>query len=704
MQTGLIVVMLTIMWTSGSAAAGGERDSLSPARTEQLQLSGLLGQRLAANRDQRLLTFPSDEMLLSGFQHRPGSQEWIGEHVGKWLHAADLGLEACPDDEALRGRLDRLASALMETQQPDGYLGTYLDQDRWTSWDVWVHKYVLLGLLEYHAATGDAGALSACKRIGDLLVETFGPGRRDIIAAGTHQGLAATSILEAMCLLYRRTGDARYLSFCRYLIERVDERNGLLSIPENTGMIHGVGNGKAYETMSNYVGLVEYWRCTGDARALRVAQLAQADLASHYRFLTGSIDGHEHFAVPDTLVPSGRCAETCVQVTWEQLNLQLLRATGEPRYADELHRHVYNHLLAAQHPDGLLWCYFTPLEGRKPYAREMNCCGSSGIRGIELMRQFAVMEGSDALVVNLYENCEYRTRMSGVPVTLTMATQYPWDGTVAVTVKAERPATFTLKLLIPFFAERAALDGKRIRVKPGAYAELSREWRGSATLSLRFEMPVVAHEQGGRTALSRGPVFFACDAADNHGVDLGAARPDVKRLRECEFNAQAHTLAVPAVGGGRLIYRPYCEAGTGGSLMSVWMPVCGGILARPEVSRAFTPPYEQWTSRAGRARGSLVDGEPRVYCNTDDGAPPRRTGSPSTSPVPRASRAWSFITATSLPAGAGGRRTACRSSWRRERAPADPGGSSACWIIPRPRRRNGVPCNRSVATSCASRP
>ncbi len=615
LQLILGCILLADPWLLEAAMT---RDALSPAHTDQLTLSGVLGARVAANRDQRLLVYPTDEMFLAGFQHRPGAQDWIGEHLGKWLHAADLGLEACPTDAQLRARIVRLAGALLDTQEPDGYLGTYLDKDHWTSWDVWVHKYALIGLLEYHQATGDERALTACRKIGDLLVSTFGEGKRDIIDAGTHQGLAATSVLEPMSLLYQRTGEDRYRAFCAYVIRRCDERNGLLSIPEATGGIHGVGNGKAYETMSNDVGLVEYWRGTGDERALAAAETAQADLARHYRFLSGSIDGHEHFSVPDTLVPTGRCTETCVQVTWEQLNYQLLRATGEARYADELHRLVYNHLLAAQHPDGMQWCYFTPLEGQKPYVREMNCCGSSGARGVALIARFAVMQSGDTLAVNFYETSQYKTELSGVPVVLRQETAYPWDGDVTITLQAERPLTATLKLLVPFFAERATLDGKRLKAKARQYAEVKRAWRGTTTLTLHFDLPVVAEEQGGRTALLRGPILLACDAADNPGADLGALRPDTGKLRQGKFDAETHALTVPAAGGGTLVYRPYAEAGTSGTLMSVWMPICPGVVAHPQLSRAFTPPYGQWSSRQGRARGSIIDGEPWTYASTDD--------------------------------------------------------------------------------------
>src|SRR5271165_1177270 len=48
-------------------------------------------------------------------------------------------------------------------------------------------------------------------------------------------------------------------------------------------------------------------------------------------------------------------------LTWIQLNLQLLRMTGDARFGDELERSFYNHLAAAQHPNGSDWCYYTAL-------------------------------------------------------------------------------------------------------------------------------------------------------------------------------------------------------------------------------------------------------------------------------------------------------------------------------------------------------
>ena len=39
-------------------------------------------------------------------------------------------------------------------------------------WDVWIHKYDLIGLVTYATYTNNAAALDAAKKIGDLLVAT----------------------------------------------------------------------------------------------------------------------------------------------------------------------------------------------------------------------------------------------------------------------------------------------------------------------------------------------------------------------------------------------------------------------------------------------------------------------------------------------------------------------------------------------------
>ena len=146
---------------------------LSPSR---VTLGGWLGKRVSVNESVRLRNVDM-EPLLAGYRKRPGSHPWNGEHVGKWLHAATLAW-AYSGDPALKAKLDAVVADLIACQEPDGYLGTYVPEKRFglfqgADWDVWSHKYNLIGLLTYHQYTGSQPALDACRRIGDLLIASF---------------------------------------------------------------------------------------------------------------------------------------------------------------------------------------------------------------------------------------------------------------------------------------------------------------------------------------------------------------------------------------------------------------------------------------------------------------------------------------------------------------------------------------------------
>ena len=255
---------------------------LSPS---QIHIGGWLGARIDANEKNRLLTVDT-EPLLAGYRKRPGSHPWIGEHVGKWLHAATLAW-AYTGDPTLKAKLDRVAAGLIACQEPDGYLGTYVPEKRFglypgADWDVWSHKYNLIGLLTYYQYTGNRPALDCCRKMADLLIATF-PAKKSILAAGTHVGMAATSVLEPVVLLYRFTGDARYLEFARYIVKSWDEPGGpaiAASLRAGKG-VNKTANGKAYEMLSNLVGLCELARATGNCSLLEPVLNAWNDIVAN---------------------------------------------------------------------------------------------------------------------------------------------------------------------------------------------------------------------------------------------------------------------------------------------------------------------------------------------------------------------------------------------------------------------------------------
>ena len=615
-------------------------ETLSPSA---VRLQGYLGARVAANEANRLLAV-NEADILAGFRRRPGSQAWIGEHVGKFLHAGTLAW-ANTDDPKLREKLDRVVRELLKTQEPDGYLGTYTADKRFglypgADWDVWVHKYNLLGLLTYHRYTGDKAALASCRRMGDLLVKTFGPSKKSILAAGTHVGMASTSVLEPIVLLYRATGDVRYLDFARYLVRSWDEPNGpkVMTTLLTEKQVEKTANGKAYEMLSNLVGLCELARATGDRKYLVPAVNAWEDITRHHLYLTGSASSFEHFHKDDVLPnqTSANVGETCVTVTWIQLNAQLLRLTGEARYADELERSYYNHLAGAQRPDGREWCYYTGLEGAKPYGPGINCCVSSGPRGMAMAPELAfgkrTQAGRDHLIVNLFEAGRATLRLGGQNVTVEQTTEFPRRGGSILTLRLVKPATFGLQVRSPAWAQalrlKATGQDKEVRGPQGGWVVLApRAWKDGDRVTIDFPVPARVvpgtHTNAGRSALMWGPIVLAYDTARNPGLPAPAAlklsdrigKPAVLPVPGAAFAFTAPVQSARDPEAQPAVFVPFAEAGSGGGRYQVWLRAPGSPLP---VGSLFAG-GEESRSRAGNVAGAIGDDDPDTFVVTFDG-------------------------------------------------------------------------------------
>lgn len=635
MNTMILIGLMTAAKTPEPATARVP-DQLQLGAPASVRVGGFAGQRLDANRTGRLEHIPMDE-LLDGFRHRPGKHAWIGEHIGKWIHAAVLAWQYSGDG-TLKRMLDQAVRDLLATQKADGYLGTYEDKDRWTSWDVWVHKYDLIGLLAYYRATGDKAALGGAKRIGDLMIATFGPDKRDIIAAGTHKGMAATSILEPMVQLYRVTGDAKYLAFCEYLVESWEQPDGpkVLSSLLSHGKVNQTANRKAYEMMSNLVGLCELYRVTANKDYLKAAMNAWDDIRANQTFITGGTSLSEHFQPDGHLPDTGSLAETCANVTWMQLSMALLSITGDPKYADAIERLIYNHLLGAQAADGQDWCYFTEIVGSKQFTQHVNCCHSSGPRGVAMIPTVFYATGDKRVRINLYGQSRFQGEVPGVGVVeIRQQTQYPADGKIAIEVRPEKPATFRLELRMPPWSRncRLTVNDQSSEATPGQLAVLEREWRAGDKVALDLDVTPQwirgTGEHQDKMAAEKGPFVLCASPRWNPAVqsprligvpglqDFEAAGSIPGLTDEEPFLTEfsAKLLTPSGLSDARIILGPF--AFVQGENVAVWLRAAHA-LSKVELSLTFDG-REKFSRKAG-GEGCITDGDPATWRTQNNGA------------------------------------------------------------------------------------
>ncbi len=563
--------------------------ALHPLQPSAVRLGGWLGARIDANESHRLLQVDT-EPLLAGYRHRPGNQPWIGEHVGKWLHAATLAW-AYSGDEALRRKLDAVVASLLATQEADGYLGTYSADKRFglydgADWDVWCHKYNMIGLLTYYRYTGDPAALAASRRIGDLLLATF-PAKRSILKAGTHMGMAATSVLSPMVELYRLTGDPRYLEFARYIVRSYEEKDGpdiVRTLLAPGGSVDRVANGKAYEMLSNLVGLAELYQVAGDPRLLRAVENAWTDITRNRLYITGTASIREIFGNNHEL-PNGESAhlgETCVTTTWIQLNAALLAQTGEAKYGDEIERSLYNQLTAAQDPGSGDWCYYTPLEGVKHNDKEITCCHSSGPRALALAPTLAYLEAGNVICVNTLETSRARFQVGGRAVEIGQESQFPFAGRSTLTLRAPSTARFTLKIRAPAWAEPLRVGNASSR--DGWITMPERDWRDGDQVTITFNLGGrVIHgdfTNYSRVAYAWGPYVLAFDDGLNREYGASGA-PQFVRVIDDRLPTLApdpHRIILHVAVRGewdvnphQVTLVPFAEAGAGGQPYAVWL-------------------------------------------------------------------------------------------------------------------------------------
>jgi len=523
--------------------------AFEPAKLEDISYKGWLADRININIEKRLLSLDLD-MILDPFVNRPGKQWWAGEHVGKYLHAATYAWQFT-GNKKLKERMDSTVDKLISTQLENGYLGTYREKDQfhegsglgWDGpvWDVWTHKYNLIGLLTYFCATGHSPALNASRRAADLMYELFATKNRSLRLASAHEGMAATSVLEPIALLFRLTGEPRYLEFSHRIIEAWEDESDpetwmyedgcqLLSSLLEHGNVYKTANRKAYEMLSNLVGLMELYRIDPDERYFTACTNAWNDIANNRLYMTGTASYFEQFTQDDRL-PAGKAAgEGCVTVTWLQLTRHLLELTGEIQYADELERTTYNALLAAQSPRTGEVSYFVPLLGCRDFnghdlklTPPISCCSSSIPRGIAMIPTFVSGVLNDKPVLFQYvpgrHVLAYGNQDDRKEVIINISGDYPHTGELSLEVLPTHGDRFPIVLRAPAWASsfQATINNQIYTPKDTRMIEIERYWEPGDTVLINIPVKtrLVPHADKTTTsnAFVRGPQVLAVDTA-----------------------------------------------------------------------------------------------------------------------------------------------------------------------------------------------
>ncbi|MBX3111159.1 MAG: glycoside hydrolase family 127 protein [Fimbriimonadaceae bacterium] len=524
--------------------------------------------------ERRLKSFVIDEESEPVAMFSPTSREashggdWYGEHVGKWLVAASLAAGRTGDEDLDRS-IGRVVEALAGWQEPDGYLGTYPSGSlaRFTSehvggqrtWDLWVHAWLVLGLL----ATGRPDALQVAERIGSLVVRTVSEGRH-LVHQGNHAGLSSLVMVEPLALLSQVTSDLRFATTAIEELRYADAQGlGLLSARPGCD-VSKVGTGKVYQILWCLVGMLEAGKALDDDQALQAVVALYDDVRRHHLNPLGGPWGGvathmEVFNPRGFFTPTG-FVETCSSATWLDLSLRLHALTGDPSYADEAEKTLLNAVLGAQDADGEDWCYFTFANGRRNNTYHWACCKSSGALALERAAR-AAFDGS---TVNLLQPFEAETP-EGVRVQLVR------QGDERFSLAADKPTT--LHVRVPAWCEGGGRVVEAV-LSPGEPFQFEARPKVAAqpyTHTVDHHGQEVVHEE--YVCFSRGPFVLA---AGPDG-DIPTA-PTVRLPRLFPLNClheSGDDVELRPPGGKPVTLSPYYRAGGAhhGAWRNTWLPV-----------------------------------------------------------------------------------------------------------------------------------
>ncbi|MCX6904168.1 MAG: glycoside hydrolase family 127 protein, partial [Verrucomicrobia bacterium] len=311
------------------------------------------------------------------------------------------------------------------------------------------------------------------------------------------------------------------------------------------------------------------------------------------------------------------------------------RLTGEGKFGNELERTFYNHLAAAQHPRGDDWCYYTALEGKKPYDKGINCCHSSGPRGMALAPLAAYLklrkDGKDVIAISTFETSQARLGSGEETIVLRQESGFPRKGESVITVQTRQPALVGLQVRVPAWAAplRIRVSGQAVeaRLENGWAVLPARTWKDGDSIQLSFSLgaSVVAGDHGnaGRAALAWGPFVLAYDEARNPGL-VSAMAAGLAELAKPPFTLKpgeplAFETKVVARRGSEpkaAVLVPFADAGAEGSTYRVWIRAPGAELPQTD---SLLADGEESRSRQGNVSGSITDGSFESMVVTFDG-------------------------------------------------------------------------------------
>lgn len=460
--------------------------------------------------------------------------------------------------EKMKATLEDWIPKILAAQEPDGYLQTaytLADRKRWPErWspshrgdhEGYVAGYFIESAINHYTLTEgkDKRLYNAAKKLADCWVANIGPGKKEWFDG--HQEMEQALVRFGRFVNDMEghgRGDA-YVKLARFL---VDSRRGGSEYDQSH-----LPPIQQYEAVGHAVRAVYYYSAmadiaaeTGDRDYESAVMSLWDNLVNRKYYLTGGVgsgETSEGFGGNYSL-PNNAYCESCSSCGLIFFQYKLNLAYHDAKYADLYEETMYNALLGATDLEGKNFNYTNPLiGGRRTPWHVCPCCVGNIPRTLLMIPTWTYVKDANGLYVNLFIGSTIKIEnVAGTDVEVVQQTDYPWSGSVAITVNPRSPKRFTLHVRGPnrttselYTAtpqvsglKSLALNGQPVELKiENDYAVIDREWQAGDTVILELPMQVQRitadpkiEATRGCVALRYGPLIYSVETADQRDIN-----------------------------------------------------------------------------------------------------------------------------------------------------------------------------------------
>ena len=440
------------------------------------------------------------------------------------------------DDPRLIAKVKTWIEPILASGQENGWFGPRQNGDRWPL------AVACKVLTQYHEATGDERALTLLENYFSFLA------REEPDWPDTEwRGVRAIESITTAFWLYRRTGDAKYIKIADKIYKNSFDWTGYfhefpypakisargVKFGETVTMTNGQQAyfGHPSHVVNIAMGIKQpgvWFQRSGEDKHKTGSFVGIDTLDKYHGQVAGRFSGDEHLSGKSPAQGTELCA--VVEYMWSLENL--LTVFGDVALADRLEMLAYNAIPGATTPDywthqydqqaNQVMCsiarraWSTNSDDSNLYGLEPNfgCCTANKHQGWPkfVAHMWMATPDNGLTAVALGPNTVTAKVGDGATVTIVQETDYPFDGKVRFTIKADAGMKFPLHVRIPSWAADAKLSvgAETFDAKPGTFAVADRTWKPGDVLTLALPMKLRTETRfNNSVSILRGPLYYS---------------------------------------------------------------------------------------------------------------------------------------------------------------------------------------------------